>query len=392
MLFAQIDQLDELDCEDVSAPATSEISPRQSRSKTAEKRARRSPSRERHFLREFNDLERRRALREFRATSVKAPTPLTLHTPDPDLLNKIKAVKARYLTPQVEGYLKRQFPDHKHPPLWEKATPVLKSHYWQQSVSEAGGVPFVVNFNPDVIARAEGSAKGAFTVLRDRVRDALKAEFGQAMDFWCALDIDDDGRLHIQGGIIASSQDRDRLLKALKRAGGRWTHNRGSQRQVWLGEHGQAAGKWGNYCVRNNDAVRQQVGQRGVYASGSIKRRAEALYGQDRQAVISTANGGSKQQNAPSRRRQGSLGFAALASQGTVLSKGVTIGSGKRGVGINLASRLLKIGISVSGANTHGCIGQSSGTPDFRLIAFRTSSQRSCHWTSRRTIPCMLWE
>jgi hypothetical protein len=284
LLFAQIDQLDEPDCDDTAAPATSEISPLPSRSKTAERRIRRSPSRDRHFLSELNDLDRRKALREFRATSVKAPTPLSLHTPDPDLLERIKAVKARYLTPQVKGYLKRQFPEHKHPPLWEKATPVLKSHYWQQSVSEAGGVPFVVNFNPDVIARAEGSAKGAFTVLRDRVRDALKAEFGQAMDFWCALDTDADGRLHIHGGIIASPQDRDRLRNALKRAGGRWTHKRGEKRQVWIGEHGDSG--WGTYSVRNNDAVRQQVGQRGVYASGSIKRRAEALYGQDRRELV----------------------------------------------------------------------------------------------------------
>lgn len=286
LLFAQIDQLDEPDCDDDSAPAVSEISQLPSRSKTAEKRIRRSPVRDRHFLCELNDLDRRKALREFRATSVKAPTPLPLHTPDLDLLNKIKALKARYLTPQVKGYLKRQFPDHKHPPLWEKATPVLKSHYWQQSVSEAGGVPFVLNFNPDVIARAEASAKGAFTVLRDRVRDALRAEFGQAMDFWCALDIDDDGRLHLQGGIIGSSQNRDRLHNALKRAGGRWGHNRGSQRQVWLGEHGQASGKWGTYCVRNNETVRQQVGQRGVYASPAIKRRAESLYGQDRKTLL----------------------------------------------------------------------------------------------------------
>ncbi|AVO43902.1 hypothetical protein C6569_01805 [Phreatobacter cathodiphilus] len=145
-------------------------------------------------------------------------------------------------------------------------------------------MPFVVNFSPDVIARAEGSAKGAFTVLRDRVRDALKAEFGQAMDFWCALDIDDDGRLHLQGGIIASWQDSDRVRKALKRAGGRWTHRRGEKRQVWIGEHGD--GGWGTYCVRNNEAVRQQVGQRGVSASPTIKRRAEALYGRDRLSVL----------------------------------------------------------------------------------------------------------
>lgn len=271
--FAQHDQRSVVKNSEESRPATAA-----GVSKTAGKTPRRSPARDRHFIRELSDLARRAALREFRLTSVKPHTP----TPNPILLERIKALKARYFTPQIEGYLKRQFPDHKHPPLWEKATPILKSHYWQQAVSEAGGVPFVVNFNPDVIARAERSAKGAFTVLRDRVRDALKAEFGQAVDFWCALDTDAGGRLHIQGGIIASPQDHSRLLSALKRAGGRWANKRGSQRQVWLGEHGQAGGKWGTYCVRNNEAVRQQVGQRGVYASGSIKRRAEASYRLDR--------------------------------------------------------------------------------------------------------------
>jgi hypothetical protein len=158
-------------------------------------------------------------------------------------------------------------------------------------VSEASGLPFVVNINPDVVAHAERSTKAAFTVLRDRVGDALKAEFGQAPDFWCALDVDKAGRLHIQGGIIATSQNRDRLLNALRRAGGRWGNARSSGRQVWIGSQGD--GGWGTYNVRNNEAVRAQVGQRGVYTSPAIKRRAEALYGLDRESLMSFHSGGS---------------------------------------------------------------------------------------------------
>ncbi len=163
---------------------------------------------------------------------------------------------------------------------------MLQAVWWHKVLTEAGGMSFTLDFSPDVITKAKASRRGVFATLRDRIRDALKKAFGGDVHFWCALDTTKDGRLHTQGGLIVGDNFRERATEALERAGGRWGHTHSRDKQTWLGEPSYLDQAWASYCVRHTEALERETGQGAVYASASIKRRAEALYNGDRELLM----------------------------------------------------------------------------------------------------------
>ncbi len=244
-------------------------------------------------LRHFRNLPHQRELREIRAASLRQnpthtlnPNP-TLTPQDRTLLSRIQQVRARYASmPSVRRELARQYPRWRTPPVWEKATFVLKAPWWHQAVSKDGGVAFRVNFNPDLIAKAAKSRRGLFCVLKDRIRNELKRAFGHDVPFWCALDETEDGRLHIQGGLAISDNEHQKAKEALQRAGGRWQHKQGQEHQAWLGGPSYLSGEWASYCTRKTASLEERTGQSATYASAPIKKRAEAMYARDREALM----------------------------------------------------------------------------------------------------------
>jgi len=252
-------------------------------SENAKHDLRRSPRRDAKSYKHFSNLTYHRERRAFRLASLKAPriTPTNPLTPQElILLERIKKERARYMSmPSVRRELARHFPKWFTPPVCEKATFVLRTVWWHRAIKEAGGMAFRLNFSPKVLERAKASKKGLAQTLFNRIRDDLKKGFGREVPFWASLDITDDGRIHVQGGIVATDNTLPRLREALQRAGGKWAHRRGQDEQVWLSGPEYLTDEWARYSTRNTQRLEDETGQSAVYASGPIKRRAEALYG-----------------------------------------------------------------------------------------------------------------
>lgn len=71
-------------------------------------------------------------------------------------------------------------------------------------IAETPAVAFTFNLTPEAIERAKGHPAGFLDSLKRSLDKELKRA-GIVLPYWFVIDVDEDGRLHIQGAALPSS-------------------------------------------------------------------------------------------------------------------------------------------------------------------------------------------
>lgn len=143
--------------------------------------------------------------------------------------------------------------------------------------------PVHLDLDAEEAARADPAS---FTEhVRRRLRRYLKAEFGRTVDYWFGVDISDEGRPHLHGGIAVSSNEAEALGRALARAGGEWGSVRGVKHQTQVGD--RMDDDWASYATKKITRSRQEVFGSMISVTDSIRRAAKDTFEQERKFVLS---------------------------------------------------------------------------------------------------------
>lgn len=112
---------------------------------------------------------------------------------------------------------------------WEDAGELPRLIACNRALAELGQpFAFSMNLDPMLIAAANDNARGPLDHVRRRVVRAVQDAYGGARPLWVVLETDDDGRLHVHGGVALNDNDLPgRLEASLAKFGGGWTR-RGS--------------------------------------------------------------------------------------------------------------------------------------------------------------------
>jgi hypothetical protein len=147
-------------------------------------------------------------------------------------------------------------------------------------------IAFTFNLTPEAIDVAKRNPTCFLDYLKRRLDQNLN-RVGIDLPYFFAIDVDDDGRLHIHGGFRYPLPSRSfgmerRIRKIFKQSFGAWT-GPGKHKQL----HFQSlySDDWATYCVRNSKAVQRIIGPRSFTISRELGREAKSAYGQIRSIV-----------------------------------------------------------------------------------------------------------
>ncbi|ADH89371.1 hypothetical protein Snov_2073 [Ancylobacter novellus DSM 506] len=171
------------------------------------------------------------------------------------------------------------------PPRWDEASALAKATFYHREVSKRGGVSFTLNFGPEVEKAARADPASFTEHVRRRLRRFLKAEFGRTVDYWFGVDISDEGRPHLHGGITVSGNEAEALGRALARAGGKWGSVRGVKHQAHVGD--RLDDDWASYATKKITRSRQEVFGSMLSVTDSIRRAAKDAFERERKLVLS---------------------------------------------------------------------------------------------------------
>lgn len=192
----------------------------------------------------------------------------------------------------------------KRPALWRDIGIKSRMAYTFREIEAAHGEAhvFTLRIDPALLADQANPAN----VMNDRIRDALKAEFGRNLPIAGVMEWrgEHGDELHIHG-VIGGLTDNDllRARRALRAAGGPWRDNRANGVQVDLKPIDDARGGvdgWAEYCTKDTAATQAEIERRREvlgdqsarsprvdFASREIQQAAKETYERDRMAYTS---------------------------------------------------------------------------------------------------------
>lgn len=172
-------------------------------------------------------------------------------------------------------------------PIWDHADQFTRGVYLHQALGDRDNMAFTLNVHPDVIPRwLEPGQRGgfpyqAYQALSRCLRQAARRIGMEMPRFWFAVDTNEEGRLHLHGGITVATPNRTAIEQALRKAVGYSQQLRGGSHLV-LKPTTCAVG-WVQYASRNWELVRLQIRQDRTQAgSRELVQAARRLYEADR--------------------------------------------------------------------------------------------------------------
>jgi len=166
-----------------------------------------------------------------------------------------------------------------HIPVWSLTSDAVKVFAASVALqlSEKPAVAFTFNLTPDAIAEALASPRGFLDPLKRSFDLELKRALqGVQLPYWFAIDVDEDGRLHIHGAFAADDSMHPAIREAMKAAWGEW-EGPGKHKQLWFSPAPCDDG-WATYSMRNQWAVRKIIGARTFTINHPLRRKAERVY------------------------------------------------------------------------------------------------------------------
>lgn len=260
--------------DDAPAPITPPIK----KSKTATARPRRSLERDRRNVSILEGFvpDVRPAVRERAGeASVAAPLPPS----DPSSSTKMTTKRAR-----------ADKSDTRKAPAWRYTTEIIRGASYIRTVSTTGaGLSWSLNLGGTVLKAANDDATRFMGGFQDRLSKALKAEFGEARDFFFAIETTPAGRPHLHGAVDCTENDRERLEAVLARCGGAWGSAHHKERQAHAGVLWGPDG-WVRYTLKGMARTKRLLRLKAVLCvTRGCRSRAAALWEASRLRPAPTA-------------------------------------------------------------------------------------------------------
>jgi hypothetical protein len=149
--------------------------------------------------------------------------------------------------------------------------------------SEKPAHAFTFNLTPKAIAKATDSPTGFLDPLKRSLDLEVKR---RALPYWFAIDLDDNGRLHIHGAFAADPSELPAIRDAMKAAWGEW-EGPGKHKQVLFKT--PCDDGWATYSLRNQRKVAKIIGPRTFTINHLLRRKAEWVYTEIRRIMRETA-------------------------------------------------------------------------------------------------------
>lgn len=153
-------------------------------------------------------------------------------------------------------------------------------------ISETPAVAFTFNLTPDAIAKAKDSPTGFLDSLKRSFDLELKQALrGVVLPYWFAVDVTEEGRLHIHGAFLSPATNLPivrKIRKAMKAAWGEW-ESPGKRKQLRF--RTLYSDDWATYCMEDQAKVAKIVGPRTFTISQPLRRDAEWTYGEIRRIM-----------------------------------------------------------------------------------------------------------
>jgi hypothetical protein len=155
-------------------------------------------------------------------------------------------------------------------------------------LSETPAVAFTFNLTPDAIAKAKDSPTGFLDSLKRSFDLELKRVLkGGTLPYWFCIDIDEDGRLHIHGALLAPATNLPivhKIRKLMKAAWGEW-QSAGKRKQLRF--RTLYSDGWATYCMEDQAKVAKIIGPRTFTINHLLRRDAEWAYAEIRRIMRS---------------------------------------------------------------------------------------------------------
>lgn len=137
-------------------------------------------------------------------------------------------------------------------------------------------VSWTLNLSPDRIEEAQRDRKGFVDNIKRDIDRALKRSLGFIPLYWFAVDVE-KGRLHLHGGMLASTNDFPGIDEALCHAGGKWASTKGRGHQLHLDADRCDEG-WIDYALRNKASVKRLIAGPMYTITTPLRREAQWTY------------------------------------------------------------------------------------------------------------------
>lgn len=159
-------------------------------------------------------------------------------------------------------------------------------------IAETPAVAFTFNLTPDAIAKALASPTGFLDSLKRSFDLELKRLLpGVTLPYWFAIDITDDGRLHIHGAFLSPATNLPmvrKIRKIMKAAWGEWA---GPGKRKQLRFRKLYSDDWATYCMENQAKVAKIIGPRTFTINQPLRRDAEWVYAEIRRIMSERTQG-----------------------------------------------------------------------------------------------------
>lgn len=163
---------------------------------------------------------------------------------------------------------------------WRDQGPPLHTVAAARAIYHGGrvGYAFTVNLSLQVRWAARAAQKPFNSHIQDRVRKALKAEFGIPVDFYFVLENALGERPHIHGAIDLehSDENRRRIRKALYKVAGGWVAKRPGRERVIDTPELYTPARWAHYAFKRDASARKRLDVLNqLCMTNALKRRAK---------------------------------------------------------------------------------------------------------------------
>jgi hypothetical protein len=145
----------------------------------------------------------------------------------------------------------------------------------------AGNVLTSAAFGDHVLDAAKANGRGIADYLGKRIRRHLSKEFGRVVEPIVVLDASPSDRLHAHGSFVLANDNEPSKAKAALRAADGKLEGMGAQHQVDVTLQWWNDG-WATYLFDRPGKARKLTGGAFYFMPNSLRRRAQELYGLDR--------------------------------------------------------------------------------------------------------------
>jgi hypothetical protein len=151
-------------------------------------------------------------------------------------------------------------------------------------------VSWSLNLGPDRLTEALTHPKGFVGSLAGLINRALERRLGFVPFYWFIVDTE-KGRLHLHGGILASSAQLPLIEEAMRHAGGRWSATpRSAEKHQFHCNPERCDYGWITYAIERKAQVKRIIGPNTFFIGKSLRKEAGSLYSSYRRILRGEAD------------------------------------------------------------------------------------------------------